>query len=850
MNHPFPFFSVVTAAYNVEAWIDVFFKSLVEQSLPFHKHIQIIIADDGSTDNTPAIVKRWSDEYPDSMVCLHKENGGPASARNFGLARAVGEWVTFIDPDDFVHKDYFATVRGFLENSPDFDGVAVAGNIIYFNEVNGKFVNGHPLRYTFADGNTIVDVSEYPEYVKLAAGSCFFRRDALSQSGLLFDGRVQPSFEDGHWIYRLLMRTGKTRIAFLKDALYFYRKRKSPGSLIDTAWGRKEKYSHQIFFGYLDLARSALKNLGSVPEYVQYAVVYDVQWYVNRMLDGQIPYAFTPEEKKAFFDLLRLLFSHIDSKLILLSRLPMLQWRTRVAMLHALKGVSPEGLPFFVHEIARDKRSMLLVRYTGQDEACVCRTTGGTVTAPLWEKRVRKEFAGEAMYIEHWMWFPLLPGTSMTFIGNGQDASLLCGGANFECAAPEDILHAFYLPENALPDRVRSILEVAQSPALRERFAGCWLLMDRVERADDNAEHLYRWLAAQPDIKRKIFFVLSRTSPDWERLRSEGFRLLAHNSQEHLVAVFLAEWMLSSHLHYPLFDPLRTRTSFGLPEAKFAFLQHGIIKDDMSRWVKSMPIDLFVTSVEPEYASIAHGTSKCTEREVALTGLPRHDALLDLKRRTPRGRLILVSPTWRDNLCNPHTDVPPQGVEAEMFTASDYFKAWNALTGDDDISALAGQHGCRFLFLPHPYVSRNLGLFTYSERFTCRKYAQVPSVQALLASCALLITDYSSQAMEVALLGTPVLYYQFAENPSFFSGHTYTKGYFDYERDGFGPVAGDLQGLKDCLSRFFVAGCKREDFYEERAARFFTCRDGQNCRRVYEAILERSENIGIKNVTK
>jgi glycosyltransferase involved in cell wall biosynthesis len=426
-----PRFSVVTACYNAAPWLDAYFQSLVGQALDFEKNIEVILINDGSTDDSAELAGVWAARYPGNIACLSQQNSGPAAARNLGLTHARGEWVTFIDPDDFLHEEYFSAVQRFLESEPDFTGLAVSANPVFFHERGGAFVNGHPLRYKYAEGNIVVDLRNRPEYVQLFASSCFFRREALARSGLLFDGRVRPSFEDGHLIYRLLVDTGNTRMAFLRDALYFYRQRANQDSLIGSGWKKREKYRDQLLFGYLALARHAKRRLGHVPEYVQYAIVYDLQWHVDRMLERQIPHVFTPEEGKTLFELLRLIFAHIDVESVLLSSLPMLQWGTRAAMLNAFKGLRPAGLPFLLRGVAKDRRSALLLRYTGEMEQCVCNTRQGSIE-PLWEKRLNLEFRDEPLCVLHHMRFPLPPDDEpMSFAGNGVDAPLLCGGGIF-----------------------------------------------------------------------------------------------------------------------------------------------------------------------------------------------------------------------------------------------------------------------------------------------------------------------------------------------------------------------------------------------------------------------------------
>ena len=90
--------SVIIPAYNTEGYIHQCLDSLTQQTL---EEIEIIIVDDGSKDNTLAILKEYEAKFPDKIRVFHKENGGQASARNLGLQYATGEYIGFVDSDDW-----------------------------------------------------------------------------------------------------------------------------------------------------------------------------------------------------------------------------------------------------------------------------------------------------------------------------------------------------------------------------------------------------------------------------------------------------------------------------------------------------------------------------------------------------------------------------------------------------------------------------------------------------------------------------------------------------------------------------------------------------------------------------
>jgi CDP-glycerol glycerophosphotransferase (TagB/SpsB family) len=97
-----------------------------------------------------------------------------------------------------------------------------------------------------------------------------------------------------------------------------------------------------------------------------------------------------------------------------------------------------------------------------------------------------------------------------------------------------------------------------------------------------------------------------------------------------------------------------------------------------------------------------------------------------------------------------------------------------------------------------------------------------------------MVTDYSSVAFDAGILNKPVVYYQF-DRASFFSGHIYRSGYFNYIDHGFGPVADIEEDVIDAISK--AASNKEDDKYADRRLATFPFRDGQSSERLLQAIL-------------
>ncbi|MBB6333105.1 glycosyltransferase involved in cell wall biosynthesis [Chryseobacterium sediminis] len=99
-----PKVSVIVPVYNVENYLTKCLDSLVKQSL---SNIEIFVVNDGSKDDSEKIIEEYAQRYPEKIKAFTKENGGLSDARNFGLDRAAGDYIGFVDSDDYVSETMF-----------------------------------------------------------------------------------------------------------------------------------------------------------------------------------------------------------------------------------------------------------------------------------------------------------------------------------------------------------------------------------------------------------------------------------------------------------------------------------------------------------------------------------------------------------------------------------------------------------------------------------------------------------------------------------------------------------------------------------------------------------------------
>lgn len=401
------------------------------------------------------------------------------------------------------------------------------------------------------------------------------------------------------------------------------------------------------------------------------------------------------------------------------------------------------------------------------------------------------------------------------------------GGANKRFCVPSNNNYPRFLDISKVPN-ISSV----------EPFKN-WILMDRDVKANDNAEHFYRYLKNNhPELN--IYFAINRESVDWTRLFEDGFNLVDYSSDQFSKIFEKCQVFASSHNAPALLKKIGYEK---INNKKFIFLQHGVIKANLSSAYNYSKIDFFVTSGTSEFLSIVNESEyKFSKKNVFLTGMPRHDELVK-KSKYAEAKHIIVMPTWRQNAVGEFTGDGLRRVYNPVFFETEYFKRWNQLINHRKLKNLAENLGLEIVFLPHPEIMPYVSGFNFHSDIKVLDVESI-DIQKYFAEAKFLITDYSSVDSDFAIMRKPVFYFQF-DKEEFFNGHS-KLGYFDYEEDGFGPISTSVNELiKNIKNLILKDGALGK--YIDRMSHEMKFVDGKCSERIYKSFIDINFNNKLKN---
>ncbi|EAJ8479710.1 capsular biosynthesis protein, partial [Campylobacter jejuni] len=520
---------------------------------------------------------------------------------------------------------------------------------------------------------------------------------------------------------------------------------------------------------YLELLNCVAQQ-DKIPTFIQNVILYEIFWQTQELVNHPEKLSFMDQVKiHKYLDLLDKIFYFINIQSIMKFNFNSFLFLYKMGFVYCFKKEKVPIDKVFIEQID-DKNDEILIKFYTADVNDEIKMLFDDRLAKIICSKIRQyDFLNRVFIYERRIW--------LKFFINAK---------NMICFINDKKVDIIYQEKKCTFYDI--FYEIKKLKKRRAKNKSLWLFADMSYRADDNAEHLYRYVMKNHP-EKNIAFVLRKNSHDYKRLKKEGFKLVDPKSFKFKYLVFKADKLISSHIDRYFFEALGENT---LKTKDFVFLQHGITQNDLSSWLNQRQIDLFITGMQDEYDSIAGDFNryKFTPKEVKLTGFPRWDALL--KNNQINTKQIIIMPTWREYIVGSYSKKLMKRRFNPKFYESEYFYRWGSFLHSKKLQELHEKYNYKIVFNPHPQIR------PYLEDFNLPNYIIIPSVemsmQKLFCESSLMITDYSSVAFEMIILKKPVIYYQFDQD-YFFYKHFLKRGYYNYKKMEFSYLVNNQKDL-------------------------------------------------------
>ncbi len=251
-------FSVIVPVYNVEKYLPKCLDSVINQT---NQDFELIVVNDGTKDNSQNIIDEYAKKYPNKIKSFIKENGGLSDARNFGVERATGEYIVFVDSDDYIDKQLLEKLEEEIKNNVLVD--VIGYNFINLDENYEKTdVVTKPNKYNLTGEQAIIELVLGKQYFEPAWGFSY-RLDYWKKN--CFNYMKGIYHEDFALTPLVIIKAEK--VSFIDFDGYYYIKNKN--SITRSINVEKEKRLAQDFLKGYDYLSEEIKKVNVSNEYAK-----------------------------------------------------------------------------------------------------------------------------------------------------------------------------------------------------------------------------------------------------------------------------------------------------------------------------------------------------------------------------------------------------------------------------------------------------------------------------------------------------------------------------------------------------------------------------------------------------
>ncbi|RIL93421.1 CDP-glycerol glycerophosphotransferase family protein [Staphylococcus chromogenes] len=359
-----------------------------------------------------------------------------------------------------------------------------------------------------------------------------------------------------------------------------------------------------------------------------------------------------------------------------------------------------------------------------------------------------------------------------------------------------------------------------------------WVIGEKSYKAQDNGLYFFKYLRTHhPEIP--AYYIIEEDSNELSNVTPFG-NVIFYRSPEHFEIMLEADYICSTH-HPELLYPTNSHVYTNKVKATKVFLQHGVLgtknlTEINGNQLNDFNVDLFITSSAREKEIVVRDL-KFDPEQVLVTGLSRFDSLFDNQFKTKKQ--ILIIPTWRDWL-----------TSTLALKDSDYLKTYNSLLNNKELEKIH-YLGYEIVFCLHPNMQPFFDLFNVPSYITSVKQGDI-DVQQLIKESCLMVTDYSSVAFDFSFLDKPVLYYQF-DTSRFLGKHP---SHINLVEELPGIIVDNEESLIQSLQDYIKSDFIVPEWIKSRSREFYSFRDQDNSKRIYENINKKSQLRYFKNKVK
>ena len=870
--------TMIVPIYNMEKFLRDCLESLVNQTISLDD-MEILLIDDGSPDNSIDIMEEYAAKYP-CMKILRKENEGLSMTRNYGIKRAKGKYIMYIDADDTLTPETVESVTRFFDKH--YDEV----DLVSYKEIpikNGKESKLH-FRY-----NTLVQSGVYDLNL---IDNAFISQTRVNicvknmfEDNILFDTDREFRHEDQKYCTEILRR--KMKLGYCSKGTYLYLYQAE--SIVRTYF-----YAYYIFEKTMKFWEELFANYeGAVPNYIQALYLNDISW--KTVMDILLPYHYDKEKFEEARDRVKALLNRVSDEIIL--RHPGVDNFHRQYFINLKDGNDIKlysGANMIVvtnHDkvIYNTNKIQIILRYfkVKGDKIKIIAFLKSAVFNYVDKPKlymIKNRHYDKPREIElresSWSYYRAKTKTNHFWLFQLEidttkvksfEFKVEVGGSKFDTSyffMPQVFFShkfkryeyykggkeyrfnegTFYISK-ADPEKQRAQLKKVRAKYRKKnrklwlvrnlctrnikRYDNVWLYYDCKGVRKDNGYYQFIHDFEKNDGVRRYYVVNGDLNEVKDLFtRKQRKYLVRFGSGFHKFLFLKARKVITAFIEVNNYMPFTRKVYSKLMDVSnqpdLIYLQHGVLHAHVP-WKYSLDrlgVEKEVISTHYERENLIN--NYCfSEKNLIECGMPRYDYIDPNEESVNR---ILFAPSWRKYLVgvNGTEWVTTEG----KFLQSQFFEETSRFLNSTELQEMLEKHDFYLDFKLHPILERYKHLYNITNDRVTMAESVISETQYKI-----FMTDFSSFVFDFVYLEKPIIYF-LPEDEMFRAGmNDYREIDIPFE-DAFGDLALTAEEAVAAIKKLLDNDCKPEKKYAEKMKDFFFYKDNNQTERLYQALIE------------